>query len=482
MKEVYNMSLQVNLKLKLSKIKKSIKVKYNTFEKATYDEFLVSSLALRCKSDIEAYSYIDDITGDGSLNPHFKSLFEQVKGFSEEQLTKIMENSMFPILKIDDSNWYFYYPQVNLSEYKNRIYQGDFGLYPNLLQLIYIKEDVIEQSIYDIKTFETPEPYFVELNKEKIKVKIKNDWIDIQPSLFESLIFNELNSIDKYKGIIHSEVNGEGWNILNNSTINNLFANKNFFYNSDGDHCQIREDSVRKTTVSLISSLYIYRETIIRYSNNRELCETVINYMLENNAINSIRINSLLNIIKFIDELKAQQIINYILDRNDSREMTLFGLELLKNGLYKNWSDSSLQSFLKYSSGEQIEYIYKANSNLKYNLEQLIKINKELLSPKHKKQIDKYYQDLCQMKETIKNITGEVAVSGMRESVKELVADSDTKRFSKLCNNLFGHLNMNLENAAYADTERWLNEAIELKELMIKLSAKLDNNKTKEHY
>ena len=41
------MSLQVSLKLKLNKQVKKIKVKYNTFEKATYDEYLVSSLALR---------------------------------------------------------------------------------------------------------------------------------------------------------------------------------------------------------------------------------------------------------------------------------------------------------------------------------------------------------------------------------------------------------------------------------------------------
>ena len=45
------MSLQVRLKLKLSKQIKKIKVKYNTFEKATYDEYLLCSLALRTAND-----------------------------------------------------------------------------------------------------------------------------------------------------------------------------------------------------------------------------------------------------------------------------------------------------------------------------------------------------------------------------------------------------------------------------------------------
>ena len=49
------MSLQVSLKLKLTKQIKTIKIKYNTFEKATFDEFLTASLALRAKSDDNAF-------------------------------------------------------------------------------------------------------------------------------------------------------------------------------------------------------------------------------------------------------------------------------------------------------------------------------------------------------------------------------------------------------------------------------------------
>ena len=86
------MSLQVSLKLKLTKQIKTIKIKYNTFEKAAFDEFLTASLALRAKSDDNAFQYIDEITGAGSLNSHFKNLYSQAKEFNEEQLSNIMKN------------------------------------------------------------------------------------------------------------------------------------------------------------------------------------------------------------------------------------------------------------------------------------------------------------------------------------------------------------------------------------------------------
>ena len=62
--------VQINLKLSLRKIKYIIKVSYNTFEKATYDQYLMASLALRSKDEQSAYHYIADIPGAGSLNAH----------------------------------------------------------------------------------------------------------------------------------------------------------------------------------------------------------------------------------------------------------------------------------------------------------------------------------------------------------------------------------------------------------------------------
>ena len=140
------MSLRVNLKLKLSKVIKKITVKYNTFEKAAYDEYLIASLVLHSKSEDEAFKYIDEITGAGSLNPHFKKLYKDISAFSKEQLERIMANSMFPVLKIDDRNRYDYYPQLNISVFNKRIYDGDIAERRNLSELLYIKDCLLSPS------------------------------------------------------------------------------------------------------------------------------------------------------------------------------------------------------------------------------------------------------------------------------------------------------------------------------------------------
>ena len=225
------MSLRVNLKLKLSKIIKRITVKYNTFEKATYDEYLIASLVLRSKSEDEAFKYIDEITGAGSLNPHFKRLYEDISSFSKEQLERIMENSMFPVLKIDDSNRYDYYPQLNISVFQKRIYEGDIAERKNLAELLYIKEEIIDLKVQNVKALDKPEPYYVEFaNDGNIAVRLLDKNVSIPSELFESLLTIELDSIAKYKGTVHNKVDGAGWNILNNSVVNNLFSTNNFIW------------------------------------------------------------------------------------------------------------------------------------------------------------------------------------------------------------------------------------------------------------
>jgi hypothetical protein len=468
------MSLQINLKLKLSKTKKRITVKYNTFEKATYDEFLISSVALRSKNSVEALKYIDDITGAGSLNSHFKHLYQKISAFSEDQLNKIMQNSMFPILKIDDSNWYYYYPQLDVSEYRSHVYKGDLAKYDNLAEeILYISEDIIDLQVSEERSIDNPEPYEVELDRNQVKVKIQKNLIEISSDLFASLISNELNSINQYQGTMHTEAQGDRWSILNDSTIENLFKNENYYYDG-GDHYQIKTDCVRKTTVALINGLYIYRETIIQYVNNRSLCEKVIDVMLEKRILSEMRVESLLKLIQNIDEVKAQRVVNNILERVNSKEMSMFGLKLLGHGLYREWSKTALQKLLAFAYGRQIEDVYKADSELDYSIDQLLSLDKSILSIKHVKEVEKYNQDLQKIKDAITNITGEVTVSGLREKIKTLEANDDTRKFSKLCNDLIGHVKKNLGNASWSEAQKWLEQAKALKELMIKLSVRID--------
>lgn len=470
------MSLRVNLKLKLSKIIKRITVKYNTFEKATYDEYLIASLVLRSKSEDEAFKYIDEITGAGSLNPHFKRLYEDISSFSKEQLERIMENSMFPVLKIDDSNRYDYYPQLNISVFQKRIYEGDIAERKNLAELLYIKEEIIDLKVQNVKALDKPEPYYVEFaNDGNIAVRLLDKNVSIPSELFESLLTIELDSIAKYKGTVHNKVDGAGWNILNNSVVNNLFSTNNFYYDDNGDHLFIRNENIRRTEVAKMSGLYIYRESVIPYEGNIKLCEKVLDVISRNNNFSMFKPQLFVKLLRNIEDYKAVEYINsYFAATAVSREIAMLVIELLRRGVLNGWGVKVLDGIMKHCSKDEYSLVYRANSNVGFTINQLILVDRNLLTEVHRKEVDDYYANLNEMKATIRDITGEITVSGLRENVKKLTSDEQTKRFSKLCNGLIGHVNKDLENAGLNETEQWLKEALELRELGTVMKRKLE--------
>ena len=476
--EVLIMSLQVSLKLKLSKQIKKIKVKYNTFEKATYDEYLICSLALRTLNDTNqdetVFEYIDDITGEGSLNKHFRNIYARVKNFSKEQLSKIMTNSMIPTLKIDEKNRYEYYPQLNVSVFNKKIYQGDLGIYNNLPQIIMINEEIIDMSIETVKDDTKPEQYSVTFDeKENVRVRLLNDYLPIDNENFEESLCLDLGNINSYQGKIHDNVDGNGWRVLNNSALNNLFSNRNYYYDN-GDHFFIRNDSVRKTIISKVHGLYIYKEEIISYQGNSVLCDKVVDLLLEKNTMAEFKAQSVLDWLKYVSDNKAQKVINSILLKKEEKTFAYYGLKLMERGLVSGWLVTVTKTFLKYASGYQLNLIYQANAELNYTIEQLIKIDSDLLTPLHKEQVDKYNADLEAKKKTIIELTGIITTKGLRERAKDLESDETTKKFSKLCNRLIGHVNEGLDDVSLATLEQWHKDALELKEISLIIERRLE--------
>lgn len=468
--------IQVNLKLKLTKISKRIKVKYNTFEKATYDEYLISSLALRAHDEQEAYDYIDDITGNGSLNGHFKKLYEKVRTFNQEQLEKIMNSSLFPILKVDSSNVYEYYPEIDVSVFKKRVFNGDLAGYDNLLQqVLYINEDVIELSFEEGKRFDKPDSYLVTIDDiGNVKLKLYDKSISISSDMFKQLIFNELDAIKEYKGTIYKTAEGSGWQIVNNSVIKNLFSNKNYFYYK-GDHCLIRNDNLRKTEMAQVSGLYIYREGYLSYDKDTEICESVLNVLHKNKSFDLLKPKALVVLLQNVNEDVAIQYINKDINgKYLSKEIAEFAIGLLEKDFANGWTVLTLQNLLKQCDKSGYSCIYKASSEVKFDIEQLIVIDSDLLTEEHRNQVEEYYNNLNSMKQTIRMIIGDITTSGLREAVKKLKSDAMTKKFTKLCNNLIGHEVDNLDKATYEQTVQWHKEAMELKNLSETISKRLN--------
>ena len=80
------MKLQAKVQLSLRKSYNIITLEYHTYEKATFDQYLAASIALRCESENQIERYINDLTGKGSLNIHFKKLVKKVLTFDKESI------------------------------------------------------------------------------------------------------------------------------------------------------------------------------------------------------------------------------------------------------------------------------------------------------------------------------------------------------------------------------------------------------------
>ena len=119
------MKLQATVKLNLPSSKNIMRIVYNTYEKATYDQYLIASLVSNVDSIKEANNYIDDLTGQGSLNSHFKLLYLETAKLSKEEIDKILDSSLFPIQKEDVKNVNKYYPSLDISIMNKTIYKGN---------------------------------------------------------------------------------------------------------------------------------------------------------------------------------------------------------------------------------------------------------------------------------------------------------------------------------------------------------------------
>ena len=473
--------VQINLKLKLSKIKYIIEVSYNTFEKATYDQYLMASLALRSNKDKQtAYQYIDDITGSGSLNGHFKQLYDKASELTEGELKDIMNNSMYPMLKIDKSNSYIYYPQLNISVFNNKVYEGDFGKYKDVVEKLYIQEKVIDLNLVEKSNNENPEPYIIELDEDNnIFVNIFNEMVPLKTTMFKKLVVNDPVDLDMFKGKIHAKTNeGSDWYVLTNSVINDMYSNNHFFYDYKGNHCLIRKEDVRKTIICKAAGFYVYREEIVPYINNKELCEAVLNSITKNQSFLEYKERTILNLISCADDIIAQSVINYILVRKNSEELARFGINLLKSGLEKNWEKDALICFMKHADSSSYGLIYKVNPRIVNDIEILRIINPDYLTPVDKKKVEEYNRNKQAKIDTIKKLIGEVTASGLRERMKMLKASDDSRRFTKIANVYIGHSKYNYEDETPEELERHLKKITEMYDLMKRISALL-SKKTK---
>lgn len=472
------MSLQAKLKLRLKKQSNKLTIRYNTFEKATFDQYLVASIAKYTKRENTVNRYIDQITGNGSLNSHFKKLFDEIKELETEALEKILTDSLYPILKIDASNRYVYYPELNISLMKNKMYEGNIAddqMLPRLLVVdgefhdsdIEVGKETTNIDTYNV-TFDDNE---IDINlAQKIKVKVKED-------LFSKIVDIQVKSLDDFEGEIHKGAEGKDWNIMSNIKLNDLtkISDNGFFHK--GNHFYITNKYVKRTRVSNDFGLFLYKETYITYEKrNRKFCEVVADHLYSSGLINTFKVSGLVKILESLKIEKIQLYLNKLLDIKDSKELTRLGFDAIRKGSIKGWSEGAINNFVKFmKTDNELVLAYKVSNGYEFSLTQLyriFKINKKMLIQEDYTKVEAYLKDIDSKISEMNRIIGEITNSGRRQKTRELENTPDVKKYRKLSHELQGHFDNNINTLNLKELDNHYAKVLEYQRLdfiMIKL-------------
>jgi len=467
----------VSIHLNLPKTIFKLTLRYHTFEKVPFDKYLISSLYLNSKNESIVHKYIDEISGKGSLNQHFKKIFEEIKDLNENQLKSIIKDSLYPVEKINEYD-FSYIPMLNISDFKGHITNGnliDDNHFP--LQLIEEGGTYISHRYDVINTKVEKDRFDVNLSDSSIEIKIGQNYHQISNNDFITIIAKDDINVNDYKGTIHNSLTGNNWIQLSKSNYNNIMNVSDFYYDN-GDHIAIYSDYAKRSSIASNWGLYWVKEEIYRYQDNKnaEICERIIDELMNTGRINEFKTKSLLDIMKRINRDKQQMTINYILNRKDSKDIALVGLLLIDKGYEKGWNIESLKSFYKYyNNSVQLAKLYQINNELGYTTDDLIKVynvNKLLLSSNHKETVEQYYSDCDSLKKSMAEKVGEISLSGIREKIGRMILDDDTKKFRKQLNVIMAHYEKNINEKNLAQLKVMEKQINEFYELFLKVSSK----------
>lgn len=472
------MKLQAKVQLNLRKSYNIITLEYHTYEKATFDQYLAASIALRCENENQIESYINDLTGKGSLNVHFKKLVKKVLTFDRTTIEKILTNSMFPVTKIDRSNRYIYYPYFNISVInKNKYYKGNLKDYTKekIKNIVMLNEELIDFTVSEKDESNKKDTYIVLFDDNNLKINlINNEWFNFEYEHFRESYVNININPNLYKGIIQNTIEGDNWSILTETSFNSFVQSDRSFIDDEGDCCIITNDYIKKVCLAYIPNinLYFYKEERIDFNRkNIKYCDLALKYLLSCPILNEIKTKTLINILNNATDFVTQEVINYILLRKDSKEIAQIGLNLIKSGLEKNWQIASLNGMKKFANQEYLNLLYKINSQLDFKISELLSINIDILTNEHKFKVEKYKLERENLIEEINKIIGKITTSGLREKAKQILPQSSDllKKFTKYCNKYIGHANKSLEELSFDVLKNRLIDVKEFYEIYLKV-------------
>ncbi len=460
------MKVPVRVRLNLNRQLNSLFVSYNTFVKSTFDQYVIASLLVHSDSLEDSMKYIDEITGKGSLNLHFKNMYNEFSSkYDVNQLKTILSNSLVPKVNKDEHK-YVYYPELDVSFYGNEIFQENISENEQLPKRLAKSDDFIGSSVLENKVSLDSNMYTIAISDDHVELRLKGKRVSMTKEIFETSVVYEVEDIDEYNGVIHSDIKGKGWTQLTNSKVKDVKNSNNYFYH-EGNHYMITNKNIKKTEIAKVWGLYLYRETQIEFNyQNTTYCELALETMMESKRINEFKTKGLTLLLKSVNYELAQKYLNYILNKKNSKDLALLGLSIVNKGYEKGWNDEAIKNFNEFSSSaKELTLTYRVDSNQEYSINELVSIyntDKQLLKSIHKEMVLAHYEDRNSKMKYINTVASKITQSGRRDQVKrKLSGDKEAIEYNRLCNKHIAHTKKNIKklsddalNARYKVFER----------------------------
>ena len=457
--------MEIRAKVALSLPNKFYKVilRYDTFEKATYDSYLVASIVKNAKTKREANKYIDEITGNGSLNSHFKSLYEEISSMTKKQVEGILNDSLYPITVVDKSHHFKYYEMFNATRMDNKVFPGNLESNKSLAQMLMPKDR--EAKFLDIE-FEKEDGtvkkdnYNAIFSEKEIKVDLDDgQYYPISKEDFLKVFENDGEITSEWMPKINYEITAGNWNVLTKNVAETWGKDKLAYKDSSGNLAVLLNDCIKITEVISAYDLLFYKETRYNFNaQNQKQCIEAIKFLQESKMINEYKTKSLIMLLSVVPDIFAQQIVQYILTRKNSKEIAEFGLTLIKNGLEKGWEKETMQSIKNSVQQREYKYLYKINSDLGFEVTDLLDIDEADLVEADKIRARAYISERNNILKEIKMMIGDMTTSGVRQKLKSLQKDNIVNSVKKFLNEYQGHNEGELENMSLEQLKKEYNK------------------------
>ena len=455
------MEIKARVALSLPNQFYKVELKYDTFEKATFDSYLIASLVKNSKSEEQAMNYIDSITGNGSLNGHFKNLYKEISKLSKDQIEGILNDSLFPVTVVDTKNHFKYYPMFDVTRMNGKVYKGNLANYPNLSDMLMPQDKGIKFRGIEFKD----EPgtvkedmYNAVFSDEEIKVDLDGgNYCPISKEDFWSVFKQE--KVDVSSSLmpkIGSKISDGNWSVLTNPIVSSWKNNQFSYMDEDGNLSILTNEFIKTVEVINVFDLLFYKETRYQFSkSNQRRVESAVDYLINSGSINTCKTKTLIMMLCIINDIKAQKIVDYVLSRKDSKEMSEMGFKLIKNGLEKGWRHETLLAIKKYVPASETLTLYMIDRDLDFTIDDFLNISDEYLREDHLKEKRDFLSKRESMLQSIRAWIGEMAE--IREKAKKLQKNSVTLAFNDFANKYIGHSKIKFDELPMEKLEKEFN-------------------------